>query len=101
MPTSDGTPWRSSSPRRARDLDNQLELPYLLRDRKLVAVHGAREAALRGESQLLEWGELRRLVDAAFDRRRVFERAEFGRDEPEDDELALGQEAQRTEITAA
>src|SRR6478609_9048487 len=91
----------SPAPDLARDLDDQAQLRALRLDRDVVAVHRAREAALRRQAELLERDVLRRLVDAALEVVLRFELAELGRHEAEHDRLALRQEAQRLEVTAA
>jgi len=66
-----------------------------------LAVHRAREAALRRQAQLLERHVLGGLVDAALEVVLRFELAELGRHQAEDDGLALGQEAERPEVARA
>src|SRR5258706_3950577 len=73
----------------------------LLLARDLVAVHGARESALRREAELLERRVLRRLVDAPLDGVLRLELAELGGDEAQHHGLALRQEAQRPEVPGA
>src|SRR5262249_21724215 len=62
------------SPHVARDLDDQLQLGFLLIDAERVAFGVAGEAALRAERELFDRHELRRLVDAPFDVVLVLER---------------------------
>src|ERR1700726_2768972 len=88
-------------PHLARDLDHQPQLLRLLLDGNVIAVHGAREPALRRQGQLIQRRVLRSLFDAALDGVLVLQRAELGRDETEHDNLAFRQEAQRLEVAAA
>ena len=89
------------APDLARRLDDQAQLRLLLAEREVVAVHGRREAALRREAELVDVGELARLLDAALERVLALQLAALGRHEPEHDELAGRQEAQRLEAARA
>jgi hypothetical protein len=82
-PRPPGAAWRAAPRRRC-----------CCRDR-------AREAALRREAELLERHELRGLVDAALEHVLRLHLAELGGHQAEDDDLVLGQEAQRPEVARA
>ena len=90
-----------SAPHFLRGLDHQRQLPALVFHRDVVAVHGAGEAALRRQAELVERRVLRGLVDAALQRVLVLELAELGGHQAEHDDLALGQVAQRAEVARA
>src|SRR5690606_30465105 len=87
----------TSAPHLFRDLDDERELALLVVGREDVALGDAREAALRGEAQLLERDVSRRLVDAPLDLVLVLERSALRRDEAEHDLLAFRHEPQRLE----
>src|SRR5690606_36029928 len=80
------------------DLDDLAHLRPLLVVREDVALLRRREAALRAQRELIERGELGRLVDPALDVVRPLEVAGLRRDEPEHDDLvALREMPQRLE----
>src|SRR5580704_2945438 len=92
----------ASAPHLFGDLDHHPQLRPLLLLGEHVALFGGSKAALRRETELIEGGELGRLVDAAFDVVLLFQLAGFCRDQPEHNDLvALGQEAQRLETAGA
>src|SRR6185295_6494512 len=90
-----------AAPDRVGDLDDEAQLRPLRLDRDRVAVHRAREAALRRDAELLDRRVRRRLVDPALEHVPRLELAELGRDEAEDDGLALGEEPQRPDVARA
>src|SRR5487761_1416759 len=101
IPASRANERRRSAPHLARHLDDEADLGHFVVERDLVALDGAREAALRREGELVQGRIARRLVDAALQLVLALEPADFGGDEAEHDDLALGQEAQRTKIARA
>src|SRR5260221_7735311 len=86
------------APHLGRRLDDQPELGRLRLALDVVAVHGAGEAALRRESQLIQGNELRGLVDAALEVVLSLQRSDLRAHDAEDDTLALGHEPERREI---
>src|SRR5262249_14191473 len=93
--------WSASSPHLIRQLHDPPQLRPLLVLGQDIAFLARGEAALRGEAELVEIDEFRRLVDAALKRVLLLERAAFGGDEAEHHHLALGHEAQRLEAAGA
>src|SRR5690242_20843950 len=82
-------------------LYNQRELGHLLVIVEHVAFHCGREAALRGEAELLERDVLGGLVDASLEEVLGLQLAALGGDQAEDHHLVLGHEAQRGEAAGA
>src|SRR5215831_3356004 len=83
------------------NLDDQFELGHFLLVAEHVALDRGGEAALRRQAQLVQRHELRRLVDPALDRVRVFQLAPLGGYQAEHDHLAGRHEAQRLEAAGA
>src|SRR5215467_1002726 len=83
------------------NLDDQFELGNFLLVAEHVALDRGGEAALRRQAQLVQRHELRRLVDPALDRVRVFQLAPLGGHQAEHDHLAGRHEAQRLEAAGA
>src|SRR5690242_7129178 len=88
-----GSAWQATAldlaPHVARRVDDEAKLRLLRLHRDLVAVDGAREAALRRQAHLRERRELRGLVDAALQVVLAFQRSHFGAHQTQDDGLAL------------
>src|SRR5476649_122806 len=101
VPGSPASEISNSAPDLAGDLDAAAELGPLFVLGEQIALFGAGEAALRRETKLVEWGELRRLVEAALELVLALERACFGRHHAQHGMLVLGQQAQRLEATRA
>src|SRR5215831_17045141 len=89
------------TPHLARDVDHQAQFGCLLTHLDVVAMEAARKSALRRERQLLERRMPCCLVDAPLDRILRLQRAQLGGDQAQHHDLALGQEAQWTEVAAA
>src|SRR4051794_25640163 len=88
------------APHFLRDLHGEAELGPLLLFGEDVALLRRGKTALRGECELLQWGELGGFLETALDRILVLEFTELrGDDADHDDLVALGQEAQRLEAT--
>src|SRR4051794_17699801 len=69
-------------------LHHEPQLGQLVLDREVVALLGAGEPALRGETQLIDVDEPRGLLDPALEHVLVLELGPLGRDQAEDDDLA-------------
>src|SRR6185503_21378030 len=80
-----------------RDLHHQLQLALLVVLAQPVADLAGGEAALRRQAEVLEWDELRRLVDALLQGVLLLQDGRLGRDQAEDHFPALGNEAQGLE----
>src|SRR5262245_44721055 len=91
----------SSSPHLVCELHDHAELRPLFFFGQDVALLARGEAALRRQAKLIERHELGRLVDTALDLVLALELAALRRDKAENDELALGHEAQRLEAAGA
>src|SRR5438132_10930365 len=91
----------ATSPHLTRHLHDPPQLRPLLVLGQDIAFLARGEAALRGEAELVDVDEFRRLVDAALERVLGFERAALRGDEAEHHHLALGHEAQRLEAAGA
>src|SRR5690242_18675892 len=89
--------WRPLRPDLAGDVADHGKLRPLLVFRQRVAFLGGGEAALGTETEPVEVGESRRLVEAPLDRVLGFQRAALGSDEAEHGDLVLGQETQGRE----
>src|SRR5438105_4889795 len=96
-----GAPDLPGAPYLFRSLDDQAQLRCLRLTRDLIAMHGARKAALRRQTELVERQHLRGLVDFSLQRVLGLELAELGRDQAENDGLPGRHEAQRRKIAAA
>src|SRR6185369_9306384 len=94
-------PVSGSAPNLLGRLDHQSQFIALCFHCDLVAVHGARKAALRRQRQLLDRRVLRGLGDAALECVLVFQLPEFRGDQTQHGGLALGQETQRAEVAGA
>src|SRR5690242_21962455 len=86
---------RSLAPDLFRELDAAGELGPLLLLGQQVALLGRGEAALRRQAELLERGELRRLVDAALELVLALQRAGLGGHDAQHHRLALRSEERR------
>src|SRR3954464_1608099 len=82
-------------------VDAELQLGFLLLHRQVVAVVGAREAALRRDAEILHRHELGGRLDAALERVLRLELRQLGADQAEHDLLALRHEAQGLEAAGA
>src|SRR6516165_968154 len=96
-----GRSARTSAPDFIGQFDDHGELCPLLVLGEAVAVLGGGEAALRGEAELVDVDELRRLLDAPPDLVLAFEHTGLRGDEAEHHRLALGDEPQRLEAAGA
>src|SRR5919108_664768 len=93
---------RSSSPHFTGDIDDHPQFCPLLLLGEDIAFLGRGEAALRGQTELLERSELARFIDAALDVVLLLQRAALGGDEAQHHDLvALRQKAQRLESAGA
>ena len=81
--------------------NDQAQLRPLILYCNIVSVHGAREAALRGERELLQRHIFCGFFDASTKLSLIFQLAEFCCDQASDDGLALGQKPQRPEVAGA
>src|SRR5664279_6539722 len=84
-----------------RRLDHQAQLRSLRLTGDLIAMHGAREAALRRQTKLVQRYHSRGLVDFSLQRVLGFELAELGRDQSENHRFPRGYETQRRKIAGA
>src|SRR3990170_1691359 len=78
-------------------LDDEPELGGLLLGGQVISLHGRREPALRRETDLVDVDEPCRLLDAPLQLVLRLELTGLGGDEPEHDDLPLGQEPKRLE----
>src|SRR3954452_7767415 len=94
-------PRRSVPPALGRRLDDEAQLRPLLLLGDRVALDRRGEAALRRQAELVEIDVLRRRLDAPLELVLALELRALRRDEPEHDDLALRDEAQRLEPARA
>src|SRR5690242_5987015 len=90
-----------SPPHLVGDLDDHPQLRPLLLLGENVALFGGGEAALGRQAQLIEVNKFGRLIEAAFDRVLVFQRACFASDKSEHHALALRHKTQWLEAAGA
>src|ERR1700681_3441331 len=96
-----GAPGLPGAPHFFRSLDDQAQLRCLRLTRDLVTMHGARKAALRRQTELVQGKQLCGLVDFSLQIVLGFELAELGRDQAENNGLARRHETQRRKISGA
>src|SRR5256886_6574162 len=90
-----------SAPDLGGGLDDEGELGHLLVVAQRVSLHRGREAALRGQAELVQRHVLGRLVDAALQGVLGLQLAAFRGDQAEHDVLARRHEPQRGEAAGA
>jgi len=86
---------------KSHQLADQFELAILRRRRHRIAGIDTGKAALRAHGKPIQRDESGRLLDAALERRFVFELRMFGGDQPEHDGFVLRHEAQGEEAAGA
>src|SRR4051794_33401488 len=96
-----GYPRGRSAPHLARGLHDEAQLRDLLLVRQRVALDRRGEPALGRQTELVDVHVPGRLLDAALELVLGLEVPALGGDQAEDDELALGDEAQRLEAARA
>src|ERR1700704_6107741 len=93
-----GAPDLPGAPYLFRSLDDQAQLRCLRLTRDLITMHGARKAALRRQTELVERQHFSCLVYFSLQRVLGLELAKLGRDQAQNDGLPRRHEAQRRKI---
>src|SRR5208337_1100589 len=91
----------SHAPYIVRYFHDQSQLGFFILDRQRISAYCAGEAALRRDSEIFEWHELRRLVDAPLHRVFGFQSRRLRADETQTHELLLWHQSQRRKVTGA